>query len=252
MDSVGCVQNLYPSLIAGDVGSVLPCFGMKATIDTPSGGKQLPPEWVSDERSWLAAHSAEVDSASTIVTESRIAHEIVLTLRIDGKAVGLPVLLVADIAEDSIRDLRIYHSTWPLSGRHIERGPILEPDANVELAEPVASYEKALAAGDVDALQALFEDDGYVREPAGDAYKHVGEAREEFYGPLRTSGGVPLKVVTVTDDGYLIAIEYICDEWGGTRLPAQAGAAVWERSGAGAIAGVRIYDDVMPPEGLFE
>ena len=160
MNTVECVQNLYPALIAGDVGSVLPCFGMKATIDTPSGGKQLPPEWVSEERSWLAAHSAEAVNVSTVATETRVAHEIALTLQINGKAVELPVLLVADIAEDSLRDLRIYHSTWPLSGGHLVRGPLLEPDANAELTEPVVSYEKALAAGDIDALQALFEDDG--------------------------------------------------------------------------------------------
>lgn len=252
MDTVECVQNLYPALIAGDVGSVLPCFGMKATIDTPSGGKQLPPEWVSEERSWLSSHSAETKSVNTIITDTRVAHEIALILQIDGKTLELPVLLVADIAEDSLRDLRIYHSTWPLSGGHLVRGPLLEPDANVKLAEPIASYEKALAVGDVDALQSLFEDDGYVREPSGEAYKHVGEAREEFYGPLREAGGIPLKIATVTDDGYLTVIEYICDQWGGTRLPAQAGAAVYERSGAGAIAGVRIYDDVMPPEGLFD
>ena len=225
---------------------------MKATIDTPSGGKQLPPEWVSEERSWLAAHSAKTASVSTIITETRVAHEIALTLQIDGKAVELPVLLVADIAEDSLRDLRIYHSTWPLSGGHLLRGPLLEPDVSAELTEPVASYEKALAAGDVDTLQSLFEDDGYVREPSGEAYKHVGEAREEFYGPLRETGGVPLKTVAVTDDGYLTVIEYNCDEWGGTRFTAQAGAAVWERSAAGAIAGVRIYDDVMPPKELFD
>lgn len=252
MNTIECVQNLYPALIAGNVGSVLPCFGMKATIDTPSGGKQLPPEWVSEERSWLAVHSAEAKSVSTIATETRVAHEIALTLQIDGKTVELPVLLIADIAENSLRDLRIYHSTWPLSGRHMVRAPLLEPNANAELTEPVASYEKALAAGNIDALQALFEEDGYVREPSGEAHKHVGEAREKFYGPLRKTGGVPLKTATVTDDGYLTVIEYICDEWGGTRLPAQAGAAVWERSAAGAIAGVRIYDDVMPPEGLFD
>jgi hypothetical protein len=70
-------------------------------------------------------------------------------------------------AVDSRAQLRIYSSRWPLSGRHENRPPQLQPDPDVRESDVVADYQRALAAGDTDAIVASFEPDGYAREPAG-------------------------------------------------------------------------------------
>ena len=108
-----------------------------------------------------------------------------------------------------------------------------------------------MAAGDADALDALFEPDGYVREPAGPAFKHQGEGRMGFYTPAFSGGPVPLQLCTIIDDGASLAFEYVCDRWGPADLPAQAGSAVYVRSSSGLLDAVRIYDDVSPPPELF-
>ncbi|MBD0283626.1 MAG: hypothetical protein ICV69_15755 [Thermoleophilaceae bacterium] len=38
----------------------------------------------------------------------------------------------------------------------------------------MAEYQRALSPGDVDAIVATFEPDGYAREPAGGQYIHRG------------------------------------------------------------------------------
>jgi hypothetical protein len=38
----------------------------------------------------------------------------------------------------------------------------------------VGEYQRALATGDVEAILAAFEPDGYMREPAGDGNVHRG------------------------------------------------------------------------------
>ena len=142
--------------------------------------------------------------------------------------------------------MRAYHSTWPLTGDHVRRGPLIDPE--VEFAqEPVDSYIAAMATGDIDALDSLFEEDGYVREPSGDRFKHVGSDRASYFRPLRERGGVGMTMVTSIDDGKSAAIEYLYDEWAGVKVDSQPGASVWERGPDGKIAAVRIYDDVTTP-----
>jgi hypothetical protein len=79
--------------------------------------------------------------------------------------VELPVILVADVQDDEIRDLRVYHSTWPLSGGHAVRPPLMQYDLTERPPEPVGTYHDALAAGDAAAADAVYEPEGTVREP---------------------------------------------------------------------------------------
>jgi len=241
------VLELYPRLIEGDIG-VLASFCERATVDSPLGGKQLPPEFVAETRAWLAAHEACAESVHTTETPSRIAHEITLWLAIDGNECELPVLLIADIAEGCIRDLRVYHSTWPLYGTHEVRHAVL-PFYNLAEppAEPVGTYHAALSAGDAVAADGVYEPDGAVREPAGSAYAHAGADRTEWYRRILSDGGIELHLGSIIDDGTTVVYEYLADRWGSQKLPPQAGAAAYTRGESGALASARIYDDVTPP-----
>jgi len=241
-------SGLYESLLEGDVSAR---FTDGATVDTPLRGAQSVADWMVDERAWLAEKSASVHAINHIVTDTHAAAEYVLAITHDGSDIELPLHLVAELDGDKISALRAYHSTYPLTGEHIIREPLVSPNHDLVPGAPVDQYEAGMAAGDADALDALFEPDGYVREPAGPAFKHQGEGRMGFYTPAFSGGPVPLQLCTIIDDGASLAFEYVCDRWGPADLPAQAGSAVYVRSSSGLLDAVRIYDDVSPPPELF-
>lgn len=241
------VLELYPRLIDGDIG-VLGSFCDRATVDSPLGGKQLPPEFCAETRAWLSSHEARVEDTGTTETPGRIVHELTLWLSIDGHECELPVMLIADIDGGCVRDLRVYHSTWPLYGTHeVRHGVLTYYNFTEHPGEPVGSYHAALEAGDAAAADATFEPDGIVREPAGSAYAHAGADRTAWYERILSEGGITLHLGSVTDDGTTVVFEYLADKWGNDKMPAQAGAAAYSRGVSGKIASARIYDDVTPP-----
>ena len=118
---------------------------------------------------WIARRNVSVQDVDHVVTERRGFEEVVLQLDGETGRVELPLAIVADREADGrIDELRIYSSTWPLTGRHANRPPLLQPDPELRESDIVAEYQRALAVGDVDAIVAAFEPDGYARKPAGD------------------------------------------------------------------------------------
>ena len=250
MDTSDTVRDLYPRLIDGDIG-VLSSFCERATVDSPLGGRQLPTEFVAETRAWLARHDARVEDVRTLVTPNRIVHELTLWLSIDDHDCELPVMLIADIAEDCIRDLRVYHSTWPLYNKHEARHAVLHNyNLAEEPAEPVGTYHRAIGAGDADAADGVFEPDGVVREPSGSSYAHSGVERTEWYRQILKDGGIKLHLGSITDDGETVVFEFLVDQWGSERLTPQAGAAAYTRGPSGKLSSARIYDDVTPPKAI--
>jgi len=160
----------------------------------------------------------------------------------------LPVAIVADRSEGKVSIIRVYHSTWPFTGKHAIRPPLLDPADNLDEPAVIKQYMDALHRGDSTAILALFEDEGYVREPSGSSFKHIGKnGQKEFYGPALEAGGISLKHCTATFDGTRVAVEYICDGWGNMEFEPQAGMAVYELGSTGLLFAARIYDDVTPP-----
>ena len=200
---------------------------------------------------WLRERDAVVENVALTCTLTRTVEEVVLNLPADDSGrVELPVAIVTDRNPDrTVKVIRVYHSTWPLTGEHRVRPPLLPADPNLHAEGTPGVYQKALAEGDLAGIVATFEPEGYAREPSGAAYLHRGtEALYELYGHLfANSGGILLEHCTLTDDGVRCAIEYNCVRWGDTEIPPQAGVAVYERSGSGLLAAARIYDDVEPP-----
>ena len=86
----------------------------------------------------------------------------------------------------------------------------------------MAEYQRALAAGDVDAIVAAFEPDGYAREPAGGRFIHRGpdELRAFYAAMFSNGGGIPLEHCASYDDGRACALEYNVVRWGETDLHA--------------------------------
>jgi hypothetical protein len=207
---------------------------------------------VTETNAWLTARNAVLGDVERIITPRRGVEETVLTLDGDGRRIEVPVAIVADRDDDArIVELRIYYSRWLLTGRHANRNPLLQPDPGLLEPDVVGEYQRALAAGDVEAVVAAFEPDAYVRQPAGAPYVHRGRDElvalyERFFS---NGGGILLEHCAVTDDGRTCALEYNVVRWGRTELPLEAGLAVYVRGATGKLASARMYDDADPPLG---
>jgi hypothetical protein len=244
----------FDGLMTGETDALIESFSGVPEVHHPVRGRirgegafRL---YVAEMASWMAELHVEVEHVNFLITDPRGVEEVVLHVDGDGGRIALPLALAADHDErERIVEVRLYFSTWPLSGRHVNRPPLLQPDPGLGEPGVVGEYQRALATGDVDAALAAFEPDGSLREPAGGAHVHRGsdELRALFERFFSNGGGIPLEHCTVTDDGRACALEYNVVAWGRTALSPQAGLAVYERGDNGRLAAARVYDDADPP-----
>ena len=135
--------------------------------------------FVTETNAWLVERNAVGSHVEEIITPRRGVEETVLALDGDQGRIELPVAIVADRDGDArIVEMRVYYGAWPLMGRHANRPPLLQPDPDLHPPDVVGEYQRALAAGDVEAAVAAFEPDAYVREPTRGPYVH--RSRDEL------------------------------------------------------------------------
>jgi SnoaL-like protein len=245
----------FDGLLTGELDPLVQSFAGEPELHHPVRGRikgrRAFEAYVADTNAWLSERNASIENVERILAEGRGFEEVVLHLDGDSAPVGLPVAVVADFQPGSelINELRVYYSSWPLTGRHATRPPVLQPDPELRDSDVVAEYQRALSAGDVDAIVAAFEPDGYAREPAGGEHVHRGaDALRAFYERLFSNGGgIPLEHCAVVGDDRVTALEYNVVRWGRTELPPEAGIAVYVRGANGKLAAARIYDDTDPP-----
>ncbi len=238
----------------GDGERLLDLFSGDPSINVPFEGEV---QGEADLKDFIRRLS---DCLSTSEAQSRLLNEIAvpectileLIVRLDlrGKSLELPVAIVADLDEAGVRAMRIYHSTYPFTGSHIIRKPMLVPQTGLHEPAVVERYMRGLREPNIGLVLSLFTPDAYVREPSGDSYRHEGEeGRRAFYESALRDGGIPLQHCSSTFDGKTFAVEFIVDRWGRTEFATQAGMAVYQLTGDNKlIEAVRIYDDVTPPE----
>jgi hypothetical protein len=246
--------RFFDGLRTGEIDALIGSFAAEPEVHHPVRGRirGVPAfgRFVADTQTWLDERNVTVEDINFIVVPRGGVEELVLHLDGDDGRLALPLALAADRDEGGrIIELRFYFSSWPLTGGHAVRPPVLQPDPDLHEADIVGEYQRALAAGDVEAAVAAFEPDGYVREPAGGAYVHRGtdELRALYELFFSNGGGIPLEHCAVFDDGRACALEYNVVAWGRTELPPEAGIAVYVRGDSGKLAAARIYDDSDPP-----
>ena len=245
----------FEGVMAGETNALIESFAGKPELHHPVRGRIRDVRgfetYVNDTIDWLTERNATVEEVGHIGTPRQGFEEVVLHLDGDTRRIELPVAIVADHrSHGRLDELRIYYSIWPLIGRHANRPPLLQPDPELREHDVVADYQRALEAGDLDAIVSTFEPDGYAREPAGRRHLHRGpEALRRFYSRLfANGGGISLQHCGVIDADGACALEYNVIRWGKTDvLPPQAGVAVYVRGNSGKLAAARIYDDVDPP-----
>lgn len=240
------LKHLLYWLDGNHADAVLGLFSTEPHVDAQRGGKYVGADevriWVAETSVWLRSLFARFDDITFFYAAQRAVHEISVTIKVEGQEIDLPFVVVADCDDDRLTAIRTYHSTWPYTGTHSPRTPPLPVPTGLVLPDVVKAYLSNLENGDVAALQNLFTEQGYVREPSGARFTHQGMAgRAEFYNEI-THPGMPkasFHPLTVTDDGLYVAFEYdfvIMDTH-------TAGIAVIERTREGKIAAVRITDD---------
>ena len=243
-------EAYLPRLRAGDFEAILAGFAGAPCLDDPLAGAVRDraglERLVAEKHAWLAEHQARLTEVRTTRAAGRSVHEALLALRLPAGETELPIAVVGVQApEEKLEALRIYHSLWPLYGAHRVRPPLLPPDPTQHFTDVVAAYQRALDAGDIDAIVSAFEPDGYFREPAGGPWIYRGHAGlRAFMHHLLSGGGIRLEHCTVTDDGVACALEFNAVQFGAQPLQPQAGVAVYERGRSGRLRAARIYDDV--------
>ena len=244
----------FAGFLTGETDALIQSFAGEPEVHYPVRGRvkgeRAFAAYAAATRAWLEESDASIEDVGLLKAERRSMGEAVLHLGGEDGRVDLPVAIVADRRSDGlIEEVRIYYSSWPLNGRHVHRQPLLQSDPELRQADVVGEYQRALGAGDVDAIVAAFEPDGYAREPAGGQHVHRGPGGlRAFYEHLFSNGGgIPLEHCALIDDGRACALEYNVVRWGKTELPPQAGVAVYVRGVSGKLAAARIYDDVDPP-----
>jgi hypothetical protein len=249
------IQQYLPWVAAGDLAALLEAFVDQPIVDDPRLGsvigRQAFERYLADHARWLGDRQVFVEHIATLQTVTRAVSEDLLHLTTLGPSpqpLALPVAVAADLDGGRLRAVRVYHSLWPLSGKHQVRPPLLPAQPNLQLSDVVGQYHAALTAGDAAAIVNLFEPDGVAREPSGGEYVYRGRSKlQQFYSAALAHGGIRLEHCTVTDDGLRCALEYNAVQWGATPLPPQAGLAVYERGPTKLLSAARIYDDVDPP-----
>ena len=243
-------ERYLPALLAGDTAALTALFAAEPLLDDPLAGHvqgaAALAQFAAERHAWLAERAATLEPIRTTTMAARTVVEALLHLSLKGKPTELPIAVVGvNAGGDRVSALRVYHSQWPLIGGHRVRPPLLTRDPAAHETDIVAAYQAALAAGDLDAIVATFEPDGYFREPAGGEWVYRGHARlREFMAHLLASGGIGLEHCTVTDDGVACALEFNAVRFGRQALTPQAGVAVYERGPSGRLRAARIYDDV--------
>jgi SnoaL-like domain len=244
----------FDGLLSGELDALVGSFAGEPQLYHPVRGRikgtRAFEAYVAETNAWLTQRNASIDEVELVITEQRGFEEMIVHLDGDAGRVDLPLALVADHhPEGGLDELRIYFSSWPLTGRHATRPPLLQGDPELREPDVVADHHRALASGDVDAIVATFEPDGYAREPAGGRHIHRGpDGLRAFYAHLFSNdGGIPLEHCALIDDGRACALEYNVVRWGKTELPPEAGVAVYVRGPSGKLAAARSYDDIEPP-----
>jgi hypothetical protein len=244
----------YAGLMSGEHEALIRSFAGQPVLHEPRRGRIIGvpafEAYVAELSAWLGSLNMSFDPVDHVFAEPRGFEEVVIHLDGEVGRVDVPVAIVADRRSDGrLVELRIYHSIWALTGHHLHRTPILQRDPDLRAEGVVAEYQRALSAGDVDAIMATFESDGYAREPTGREYVHRGrDALRLFYErSFSNGGGIELEHCALVHDGRACALEYNVVRWGRKQLPPEAGVAVYVQGESGKIAAARIYDDADPP-----
>src|SRR3954469_15172264 len=179
--AVRAAESFLSFLTAADAGAIARLLDDQALVDQPlwgtARGRGEIQVMVSRAGGWLSERRAAVRHVATTSNAQRAVAEHAVKLVIDGRSAELPIAVVAESRGGSVFAIRTYHSTWPLTGTHGLRTPVLPHDPSIVVPGIFEHYQRALAAGDLEGILDAYEEDGYAREPSAGEYVYRGKAR---------------------------------------------------------------------------
>ena len=242
----------YPALLAESHGALAIRLGQRARTYNPilggAAGLGSIQAHLNELADWLADKGASYAPARGVNGVDRDVTEGLLSLRLGGAHIDLPVAVVTQRMKAREVDLRAYHATVPLERWQAARPSRPPSDKDYVLPNDVAAHLGALRLGDADALVSGFESEGSLRDGAGKSHAREGDKLLDFYvGTLQVERGandwVPI-VISCADDGRSCAVEYQTEKVRGGEIRPKEGLMIFERGDSGLFRSVRVYDEL--------
>ena len=194
------VASYLLALDRGDTSALETVWPGKVVVYDPRSGevrghRQLR-RFVRRNAAWRAEHHVTTEVVASTRVDGRAVVELLAHFALDAVELAWPVAVVAESHDDSAVVFRTYCSQFPVDRRRHLRPPILGP-GSAHPGDVIARYQVALEAGDAEAIVELFAPDGYLREPIGSPYTHLGAAElrggerpaDRAAAELRRAGG---------------------------------------------------------------
>jgi hypothetical protein len=239
--------------MSGEHEALIRSFAGEPILHEPRRGRVIGVRafeaYITELGAWLSHHNMSLDPVDHVFMGPRGFEEVVIHLDGEAARVHIPVAIVADRQSDGrLVELRIYHSIWALTGRHLHRPPLLQHDPDLRAEGVVAEYQRARG-------RRRGRNHGDVRterlRPRARGHEFVHRGRDDlraFYERLFSNGGgIALERCALVHDGRACALEYNVVGWGRTTLAPEAGVAVYVQGEGDKLGSARIYDDVDPP-----
>ena len=136
----------FDGLLPGEPDALVESFAGEPELHHPVRGRikgtAAFEAYVTETKTWLGQRNVSIEDVDHVITERRGFEEVMVHLDGETGRVELPLAIVADREPDGrIDELRIYHSSWPLTGRHANRPPVLQPDRRLREPDVVADYD---------------------------------------------------------------------------------------------------------------
>jgi len=238
-------HGYFRALLAGDAAGVRALFAGDALLDDPVSGRVDAAgldAHVAAAKALFGGSPAQYTPVGLVETAERVVAHGQMVGNVGAEPFVLPCACVWERGDGGFRELRAYWSPAGLKGQRGERAPIVQPNAQAVLPEPVSRHLAALAADDVAAAVATYDPTCLAPMPWLDPEDTV---RRHYGAQVGEQGAVVLTPCIVTAADTACAVEFVTTRWDGADVPAQAGVAVYELKDA-RICQVHVFGDLAP------
>ena len=248
----------FDGLLAGDPDPLVESFAVQPEVHDPVRGRIKGEAafraFVTETSAWLRQHHASVEDVEHVILERRGFEEVVAPPRHRRRHASTCPSPSSPIAGSTGASTRCGSTSAlePLTGRHANRPPLLQPDPELPVSDAVAAYVRALRCR------------GRRRDRRG---LRAGRLCPRAGGRPATSTAARTACVASTSGCSATAA---ASRWRPARSSTTAACAPWSTTscggerrarrclrpgsrsssavGSGKLAAVRVYDDTEPPQ----